>query len=97
MANLERHKSSVGGSRRFGRYFFQIFKSEEASETYYSPISIIDDTGPPLERQEALVPVWRLWTVIKVQWLDHAGLGGILFKSPGLKKLLKLTRGRYLV
>ena len=97
MATLDRHKSSVVESRRFGRYFFQIFKSEEASETYYSPISIIDDAEPPLERQEALVPVWRIWTIIKVQWLDQEGWGGILFKSPGLKKLLNLTRGRYLV
>ena len=64
---------SMVGLRRLVRSSFQSSKSQETSETYYSPICSIDDSGPSLERHGALVPVWRLSTVVKFQWLDQGG------------------------
>ena len=61
------------------RSSFQSSKSQETSDIYYSPISSIDDSGPSLERHEALVPVWRPWTVVRFQWLDQGGWGCIRF------------------
>ena len=56
-----------------------------------------DDSGLYLKRREAVVPVWRLRTVVRFQWLNNGGWGGIRFKAPSLEKHMELTRVRYLV
>ena len=78
-------------------YWCAAQKSTSASATYQSPISSIDDTGPSLECQDPLVPIRRIWTVVRCQLLVQGGWGGICFEIASLEKHLQLTRVQYQV